>query len=232
MISIDDYYLGKDDAPRNPDGSPDLEHINALDVKLFNKDISALIRGEEVTLPKFNFQIGKREVGRKVQIHENEIVIIEGIHALNNELTKSVPNHQKFKIYIAPHTQLHIDNHNPISITDLRLIRRMVRDQKYRNSTAEDTFDMWPSVRSGEFKWIYPYQKEADFVFNSELTYEFGIMKKHAMKQLRSIDNNSRHFITANRLLKFIKYFNDIDDELVPVNSILREFIGGSSFED
>jgi len=231
MISIDDYYFSKEDAPKNPDGSPDLEHIHALDVKRFNEDISALIRGEEVTLPRFNFHIGKREVGRTIKIHENEIIIIEGIHALNNELTESIPNHQKFKIYIAPHTQLHIDNHNPISITDLRLIRRAVRDRQFRNSSFEDTFDMWPSVRNGEFKWIYPYQKEADYVYNSELTYEFGILKKHAIKHLRSISNDSRHFITANRLLKFLKYFKDIEDELVPVNSILKEFIGGSSFD-
>lgn len=231
MISIDDYYLGKDEAPKNPDGSPDLEHINALDVDLFNKHMSALVRGEEVQLPKFNFQIGKREEGNTLKLHKGEILIIEGIHALNNKLTSSVPNHQKFKIYIAPQTQLHIDNQNPISITDLRLIRRMVRDNQFRNSSAEDTFDMWPSVRNGEFKWIYPFQKEADFVFNSELTYEFGVMKEHALRELEKIDDNSRHFITANRLIKFLKYFIDIDKELVPVNSILREFIGGSSYE-
>lgn len=232
MISIDDYYLGKEQAPKNEDGSPDLEHINALDVELFNKDMAALIRGEEITLPKFNFQKGIREVGRKIKVHSDEIILIEGIHALNNILTHTIPNHQKFKIYIAPQTQLHIDNHNPISITDLRLLRRLVRDQKYRNSSAEDTFDMWPSVRKGEFKWIYPYQKDANFVFNSELTFEFGLLKKHAVKQLRSVEQDSRHFITANRLLKFLKYFIDIEDDLVPVNSILREFIGGSSFVD
>lgn len=232
MISIDDYYFSKMDAPKNEDGSPDLEHINALDVELFNSDMAAIIRGEEVTLPKFNFQIGKREKGKTFKLHKDQIIIIEGIHALNNELTKSIPNHQKFKIYISPQTQLHIDNHNPISITDLRLIRRLVRDFKYRNSSAEETFDMWPSVRRGEFKWIYPYQKEANFVYNSELTYEFGVLKKHALGQLQAIPKESRHFITANRLLKFLKYFIDIDDNKIPVNSLLREFIGGSSFED
>lgn len=232
MISIDDYYLGKEQAPKHEDGSPDLEHINALDVELFNKDMAALVRGEEVELPRFNFHEGKREKGRKIQISEHEIIIIEGIHALNNELTNSVPNHQKFKIYIAPQNQLNIDNHNPISITDLRLIRRMVRDKEYRNSSAEDTFDMWQSVRNGEFKWIYPYQKEADFVYNSELTYEFGVLKDLALKELNKIDDSSRHFITANRLTKFLKYFNNVDQNLVPVNSLLREFIGGSSYED
>lgn len=231
MISIDDYYLGKDQAPKNPDGSPDLEHIEALDLELFNKQMAALIRGEEVQLPKFNFQLGKRVDGKKIKVAHDEIIIIEGIHALNSRLTQSIPNHQKFKIYIAPQTQLHIDNHNPISITDLRLIRRMVRDKKFRNSSAEDTFNMWPSVRNGEFKWIYPFQKEADYVFNSELTYEFGVLKSHALELLSEIKDNSKHFITANRLTKFLKYFIDIPEELIPVNSILREFIGGSSFE-
>lgn len=232
MISIDDYYLGKDQAPRNEDGSPDLEHINALDVDLFNKHMAALVRGEEITLPRFNFLKGVREVGSKMQVDSHTPIIIEGIHALNSILTESVPNHEKFRIYIAPQTQLHIDNHNPISITDLRLLRRLVRDQKYRNSSAEDTFDMWPSVRRGEFKWIYPYQNDADFIFNSELTYEFGILKGHAVNLLKAVLPESKHYITANRLLKFLKYFVDVDEDLVPVNSILREFIGGSSFHD
>lgn len=230
MISIDDYYFGKDRAPKNPDGSPDLEHIDALDVALFNQDMQALIQGESVTLPKFNFKTGKREQGRTIQLSEDTPMIIEGIHALNEKLTASIPKHQKFNIYIAPQTQLHIDGHNPISITELRLLRRIVRDQKYRNSTAMDTMDMWPSVRRGEFLWIYPFQREANFVFNSELTYEFAVLKKHAIAQLQAIPKDSEHFITANRLLKFLKYFKDIDDEIVPCNSLLREFIGGSSF--
>lgn len=232
MISIDDYYLGKDQAPKNDDGSPDLEHVNALDVELFNKDISSLIRGEAVTLPIFDFPTNTRLEGKTIQIDKNTPLIIEGIHALNNVLTKSVPAHQKYKIYIAPQTQLHIDNHNPISITDLRLIRRLVRDSKYRNTPVEKTFEMWASVRRGEFKWIYPYQNEANFVYNSELSYEFGVTKKYALDHLLKVDSNSKHFITANRLTKFLKYFVDIDDKLVPVNSILREFIGGSSFHD
>jgi len=232
MISMDDYYFPKHEAPKNEDGSPDLEHVNALDVELFNKNMAALIRGEEVLMPKFNFLKNKREVGKKIKVGKGEVIMIEGIHALNSSLTKSIPNHQKFKIYIAPHTQLHIDDQNPISITDLRLIRRMVRDQKYRNSSAEDTFDMWPSVRRGEFKWIYPNEEEANYVFNSELTYEFCVLKKHALKLLRDVDVNSRHYITANRLLKFLKYFVDIDDNLIPNISLLREFIGGSIFSE
>lgn len=230
MISIDDYYLGKHLAPKNDDGSPDLEHIDALDVELFNHDMLALIQGQRVTLPKFNFKTGKREQGKTIHLEEDTPIIIEGIHALNEKLTRSIPKHQKFQIYIAPQTQLHIDDHNPISITELRLLRRIVRDQKYRNASAIDTMNMWPSVRRGEFQWIYPFQKEANYVFNSELTYELAVLKKHAVAQLQAIPRDNKHFITANRLLKFLKYFKNIDDDIVPCNSLLREFIGGSSF--
>jgi uridine kinase len=230
MISIDDYYLGRDSAPKNEDGTPDLEHVEALDIKLFNHDMLSLIQGEIVNLPHFNFKTGLREKGRQIKITEEQPIIIEGIHALNDLLTNSIPKHQKFNIYISPQTQLHIDNHNPISITDLRLLRRIVRDQKYRNAPATMTMDMWPSVRKGEFKWIYPTQREANYVFNSELTYEFAVLKKHAIEQLQAIPKNSKHFIQANRLLKFLKYFKDIDDDIVPNNSLLREFIGGSVF--
>lgn len=230
MISIDDYYLGRKFAPRNTDGSPDLEHVNALDIKLFNHDMLALIQGQEITLPHFDFVTGKRSAGKKVCLPKNTPIIIEGIHALNETLTISIPKHQKFNIYISPQTQLHIDSHNPISITEQRLLRRIVRDQKYRNSSATETMEMWPSVRRGEFKWIYPTQKEANYVFNSELTYEFSVLKKHAVEQLKAVAEDSKHFIMANRLLKFLKYFNDIDDEIIPNNSLLREFVGGSCF--
>jgi uridine kinase len=230
MISIDDYYFGKDRAPKDIDGLPDLEHVDALDVKQFSDDMLRLIQGETVTLPHFNFHLGKREPGKTITIAHDTPIIIEGIHALNEKLTKSIPKHQKFNIYISPQTQLHIDDHNPISITEIRLLRRIVRDQKYRNSSAMDTMDMWPSVRRGEFKWIYPTQKAANYVYNSELTYELAVLKKHAVAQLRAIPKDNKHFITANRILKFLKYFIDIEDELVPCNSLLREFIGGSSF--
>ncbi len=230
MISIDDYYNSKDKAPKNEDGSPDLEHVDALDVEQFNHDMLGLIQGEEITLPKFNFVKGVREKGRTVKLDSDTPIIIEGIHALNERLTKSIQKHQKFNIYISPQTQLHIDNHNPISITELRLLRRIVRDQKFRNSSAIETMDMWPSVRRGEFKWIYPTQKEANYVFNSELSYELAVLKKHAVEQLQAIPSDNEHFITANRLLKFLKYFDDIEDDIVPCNSLLREFIGGSSF--
>ncbi len=230
MISIDDYYLGKTQAPKDEFGNPDLEHVEALDLELFNHDMLKLIQGEEVTLPHFNFQTGLREEGRKVSLGDDTPIIIEGIHALNERLTYSIPKHQKYKIYISPQTQLHIDDHNPISITELRMLRRIVRDQKYRNTDATMTMDMWANVRKGEFKWIYPFQNEADYVFNSELTYELAVLKKHAVSQLQGIHRDSRHFITANRLLKFLKYIVDIDDNLVPNHSLLREFIGDSCF--
>ena len=232
MISIDDYYLGKDIAPKDDLGQPDLEHVEALDLELFNHDMLKLIQGETVTLPKFNFKTGLREAGHVVKLQHDTPIIIEGIHALNERLTYSIPKHQKYKIYIAPQTQLHIDDLNPISITELRLLRRIVRDQKYRNSSAAMTMDMWSNVRKGEFKWIYPFQNEADYVFNSELTYELAVLKKHAVKQLEDIDRDNEHFITANRLLKFLKYIKDIDDELVPNHSLLREFIGDSCFRE
>ncbi len=230
MISIDDYYLGKSEAPKNEDGSPDLEHINALDVDLFNKDMLALISGEEVQLPHFNFETGKREKGKIVRVDENTPIMIEGIHALNELLTESIPSNQKYRIYISPQVQMHIDNHNPISITDIRLLRRMVRDFKFRSSSAEDTLGMWSSVRRGEFRWIYPNQENADFVFNSELSYELCVLKKYALPLLEKIENDSVFFIQANKLVKFLKYFKDIEDQWIPCNSLLREFVGGSSF--
>ena len=230
MISIDDYYKSKADAPKDENGDPDLEHLEALDIELFNEQMFALINGEEVTLPIFNFQTGKREWGKTVKIDEHSPILIEGIHALNDDLTPSIPSHQKYKIYIAPQAQLHLDDHNPISITDIRLLRRMVRDKKYRNSSAEETMSMWPSVRRGEFRWIYDNQEGVNFVFNSELTYELCVMKKYALPMLEAIDNESPYFIQANRLIKFLKYFKDIPDDWIPCNSILREFIGGSSF--
>lgn len=231
-ISIDDYYLGKEQCPRDENGEIDLEHINAIDVNLFNQHLLALIQGEEVELPRFDFQLQKRVRGNKIKVDANSPIIIEGIHALNEELTSLIPKHQKFKIYISPQIQINLDNHNPISLTDIRLIRRLVRDYKYRNSPAENTFSMWDSVRRGEFKWIYPHQEGADYVFNSELTYELCVLKKYAMPLLRAVKNESEHYITANRLIKYLKYFKDIEDDLVPCNSILREFIGGSCFKD
>ncbi len=233
-ISMDDYYFEKDklcEIQGKPLGELDLEHINCLDVGLFNKDLFDLINGEEVTLPRFNFQTDKREAGKTIRVEQNVPIIIEGIHALNEKLTKSIPKHQKFKIYIAPHAQLNIDNHSPLSVTNARLIRRIVRDMKFRNCSAANTIDMWQSVRNGEFRWIYPNQENADFVFNSSLGYELCVLKKQAMEALSAISAQAPQYLVANRLMKTLKYFRSIDDDsLVPCNSLLREFIGGSCF--
>lgn len=229
-ISIDDYYMPRAFAPLDEFGNPDLEHIEALDIELFNRDILSLIKGEEITLPRFDFKSGTRLEGKKIKVSKDTPIIIEGIHALNERLTRSIPKHQKFKIYISPTIQINIDNHNPINATDVRMLRRIVRDWQFRKTTPEDTLAMWASVRRGEFKWIYPFQEEADYIFNTELTYELGIMKKYALPILEKIDRNSEFFIPANRLVKFLKYFKDISDAAVPCNSLLREFIGDSCF--
>ena len=232
MISIDDFYLPKEKAPLDEDGKPDFEHIEALDLKYFNHILNELIEGNEVTLPVFNFNTGQREEGKKVKLAANQPILIEGIHALNEKLTSSIPREMKYKIYISPFPQINIDNHNPIIVTDIRMLRRVVRDNNFRATSPEKTFLMWPSVRRGEFRWIYPCQEEADYVYNTELTYEIMVMKKYALPALKTIDNNSPYFIEANRLIKFLKYVKDIDDRYVPCNSILREFIGNSCFYD
>lgn len=232
-ISMDDYYLDRDTCPRDENGELDLEHIDALDVKLFNKQLLELIQGKVVDTPTFDFKTGKRaSLVNTMHVDKDTIIIIEGIHALNEKMTASVPRNKKFKIYISPMTQINIDKHNPISATDVRLLRRIVRDYAYRKTTPEATLAMWPSVRRGEFRWIYPNQENADYIFNSELTYELCVLKKYALPQLSSIDHNSEFYIQANRLAKFLKYFKDIDDRYVPANSLIREFIGGASFYD
>ena len=230
MISIDDYYLPRSMAPLNDDGTPDLEHILALDIDLFNRDMLDLISGYEVTLPKFNFKTGLREEGKTIKVDQNQPIIIEGIHALNEKLTSLIPRHQKFKIYIAPQIMMNIDSHNPINLTDIRLLRRLVRDKNFRGTDPRETFSMWASVRRGEFRWIYPTQEEADYCYNSELTYELCVLKKHALPMLEAIPRDDEYFIQANRLIKFLKLFKDISDKWVPCNSLLREFIGDSCF--
>lgn len=234
-ISMDDYYLEKEELCILQNKSMDqldLEHINCLDIELFNKDLFDLINGEEVTLPRFNFVSGKREVGKTIKVDSHSPIIIEGIHALNEKLTSSIPKHQKYKIYIAPQVQINIDDHSPLNTTDLRLIRRIVRDMQYRNCPASDTIDMWQSVRSGEFKWIYPNQEGANFVFNSSLSYELCVLRTLALPALREIKSTAPQFLVANRLIKYLKYFKPIEDEsIIPCNSLIREFIGGSCFK-
>lgn len=230
-ISIDDYYLHPDFVPKNDDGSPDLEHIESLDLKQFNEDLFALTQGKTVTLPHFDFKTKTRKHGKTLTLSPNEVILIEGIHALNQRLTETINRSFKYFVYIAPQTQLHIDKHAPIRVSDMRLLRRIVRDAVYRDTPAEKTLDMWASVRQGEFRWIYDHQQHADYTFNSELAYELAVLKKHAIHRLEAIDTLSPHFMKANYLLKFLKYFDDIKDELVPNHSLIREFIGGSVFE-
>lgn len=230
-ISIDNYYLQPDQAPLDEFGKPDLEHIKSLDIPLFNQNILDLISGKEVSLPIFDFTTKERSLLQPIKISHETPIIIEGIHALNNQLTEMIPREQKYKIYISPFAQINIDNNTPINLTDLRLLRRIVRDLQFRNTSAEKTLSMWPSVRRGEYKWIYPHIENSDFIFNSELTYEFSVLKRYAETALNEIQSDSEFFVQANRLLKFIKYFDEIDSSFVPFNSLLREFIGGSIFE-
>jgi uridine kinase len=231
-ISIDNFYLPPSKAPIDEFGQPDLEHVNALDLELFNRCITDLIAGKPVSLPIFDFMSHARIWMPPVTVKPHEPIIIEGIHALNDKLTAFIPSDQKFKIYISPLAQINIDNNNPINLTDLRLLRRIVRDLQFRNTSPEKTLAMWPSVRRGEYKWIYPFVESANYIFNSELTYELAVLKRYAMAALLRIPNDSEHFIVANRLIKFLKYFKGIDDYLVPCNSLLREFIGKSVFAD
>ena len=231
-ISMDDYYLDREHTPIDEDGKPDFESADALDIELFNQNLADLIAGLEVDLPKYDFKQGRRVFGRTISVPLDQPIIIEGIHALNERLTSSIPAHQKFKIFIAPQSQVNIDNHNPMSLTDLRLLRRMVRDHQFRNSSALDTLGMWPSVRKGEFKWIYPSQEGANYVFNSFSSYELSVMKKYAMPLLEKIDTESEFFPVAERLIRMLKFFKDLPDTWVPCNSIIREFIGGSCYQD
>ena len=231
-ISLDDYYLPKDQYPLNDEGKPDYESIEALDIALFNQNMVDLINGEEVLLPKYDFQLGKQVPGRTLRLGRNEPIIIEGIHALNERMTSDIPKNKKFKIFISPQAQINLDDHNPLSLTDLRLIRRIVRDNQFRGSSAEETLGMWPSVRAGEFRWIYDNQEGSDYVFNSMLSYELPVLRKYAMPLLKAIDMDSPYYPAAARLLSMLKFFTPIDEKWVPSNSLMREFIGGSCYAD
>ena len=231
-ISLDMYYKNREDIPYDEHGVQDFEDINALDIDLFNEQIQALLQGDMVELPVYQFGDGRAEHGIPTQISPDTPIIIEGIHALNDQLSYSIPKYQKYKIFIAPQFQMNLDMHNPISYTDIRLLRRIVRDKKYRGASAERTLEMWHSVRRGEFKWIYPFQEGCNYVYNSALTYELCVLKKYALPALKEVPSDSPYYITANRLIKFLKYFKDMDDKWVPCNSLLREFIGGSCFAE
>ena len=231
-VSLDDYYLDRDSIPREPDGSVDLERIETLDVELLCDHLLRLLRGEAVEVPEFDFKSGKRlPHTHTFRVEPAQPIIIEGIHGLNDRLTASIPDSLKFKVYISPLTMLNLDDHNRIRTTDARLLRRIVRDNLFRGTAPEETMAMWASVRRGEEKYIFPFQEKADVMFNSALTYELPIMKKYAYPQLLSITEDSPHYTMARRLVKFLNYIQtaDVEDE-IPVNSILREFIGGCCF--
>ena len=230
-ISLDNYFKNREDTPIDENGNYDFECLEAIDVEQFNKDMTALLAGETVQMPVFNFLTGHREYkGDFLKLGKDDILVLEGIHGLNDKLSYSLPKESKFKIYISALTQLNIDEHNRISTTDGRLIRRMVRDARTRGSSAAKTISMWPSVRRGEDKYIFPFQEEADVMFNSALIYELAVLKPYAEAILFGIPKDAPEYIEAKRLLKFLDYFLTISSEGIPKNSLMREFVGGSVF--
>ncbi len=230
-ISVDNYFVERDQNPKDENGEYDFECIEAIDLKLFNDHLSKLLNGEEIEMPTFDFTRGTKVFnGNKMRLKENEILVIEGIHCLNDRLTSLIPKEQKYKIYISALTVLNIDYHNRISTTDTRLIRRIVRDHQFRGYSALHTLQMWDSVKRGEERNIFPYQEEADVMFNSSLIYELGVLKDFAMPLLMEIDNSHPEFSEAKRLYSFLNYFKSIPPEDIPSHSLLREFIGGSIF--
>ena len=230
-ISVDNYFVNREDTPLDENGQHDFECLEAIDVKQFNQDMTELAEGKTVQLPEFNFITGKREYnGNFIKLGPDDVLVIEGIHCLNDQLSYSLPKEQKFKIYISALTQLNIDEHNRISTTDGRLIRRMVRDARTRGVNAQSTLNRWPSVRRGEEKFIFPYQEDADVMFNSALVYELSVLKIFVQPLLFAVPEDSPEYIEAKRLLKFLDYFVEVNAEDVPKNSLLREFVGGGCF--
>lgn len=231
-IALDNYFVNREDTPRDASGDYDYESLYALDLPQFNADLQELLQGKEIELPTFNFTTGKREYrGDRLRIDEHTILILEGIHALNPELTPLIPNEWKYKVYVSALTTISLDDHNWIPTTDNRLLRRIIRDFNYRGYSAQETISRWPSVRAGEDKWIFPYQENADAMFNSAMLYELAVLRHHAEPILSSVPRNCPEYSEAYRLLKFIKYFTPVQDKEIPPTSLLREFLGGSSFK-
>ena len=232
QISLDDYFVNRVETPKDENGELDYESIYALNIPLINEQFNALFRGEEVELPKYNFQTGKSEKsGEKLHLGENNILLVEGIHALNPLLTEQIADDKKFKIYASALTTILLDDHNYIPTTDNRLLRRIVRDYKYRGCSAQDTIHRWPSVRAGENKWIFPYQEQADVMFNTALLFELAVIKPQAEEVLEQVPENCEEYAEAYRLRKFLKYFAPLPFRNLPPTSLLREFLGGSSFK-
>ena len=231
-ISLDDYFLNREDTPKDEHGEYDFESSYALDLPYFNKDLKKLLSGEEIDLPTFNFETGQRVFkGKKLKLRENSILVIEGIHALNPELTEFIDDKYKYRVYVSVLTSISLDNHNWIPTTDNRLLRRIIRDYRFRGYSAEDTINRWPSVRRGEDKWIFPYQENADAMFNSAMLYELAALRKFAEPILAQVPESSKANAEAYRLLRFLRYFNYIPTEELPGTSLLREFLGGGSFK-
>ena len=231
LISLDDYFVNRVNTPLDEDGEYDFESLYALDLDTFNKDLNALLAGEEINQPTYNFERGEREYrGNKIRLKDNSILLIEGIHGLNPELTAQIEAKMKFSIYVSALTTLSIDDHNWVPTTDNRLLRRIIRDAKYRGVSAESTIKRWPSVRRGEEKWIFPYQENADAMFNSSLLFELGVIKEYGENVLKHVPRDVPEYGEAYRLRRFLSYFTPISDQVIPHTSLLREFLGGSSF--
>ncbi len=231
-VSLDDYFVNREETPKDDSGEYDYESLYALDIELLNRQLNALFAGEEVELPRYNFQSGRSEKsGRKLRLADDEVLVVEGIHALNPELTAQIPEEQKFRVYASALTTILLDAHNYIPTTDNRLLRRIIRDYKYRGVSAQETIHRWPSVRAGENKWIFPYQENADVMFNTALLFELAVIKSQAEPLLELVPENADEYAEAYRLLKFLKYISPIPNRQLPPTSLLREFLGGSSFK-
>ena len=231
-ISLDDYFVDREKTPRDENGNMDYEHVEALNIPLLNQQLNALMAGEEVELPKYNFQTGKSEKsGRKLKLKGNEVLVVEGIHALNPMLTAQIPEESKFRVYASALTTILLDNHNYVPTTDNRLLRRIIRDYKYRGVSAQETIRRWPSVRAGENKWIFPFQENADVMFNTAMLFELAVIRSQAEPLLELVPEDCDEYSEAYRLLKFLRYIRPIPNRQVPPTSLLREFLGGSSFK-
>ena len=231
QISLDDYFVDREQTPLDENGEYDYESIYALNIELINRQFEALFKGEEIELPKYNFQTGKSETsGKKLRLDDRQILVVEGIHALNPELTAQIPERQKYRVYASALTTILLDHHNYIPTTDNRLLRRIIRDNKYRGVSAQETIRRWPSVRAGETKWIFPYQENADAMFNTAMLFELAVIKDQAIPLLEQVPENCEEYSEAYRLCKFLRYISSIPDKALPPTSLIREFLGGSSF--
>lgn len=232
-VSMDDYFKDRHDTPRKPDGTFDFESVDAVDLELFNDHLRRLLAGECVKMPKYNFRSGMREYrGREIQLGENDVLVVEGIHALNERISEAVPANNKMKIYISALTPMQLDSYNRIHTTDMRLLRRIVRDSQFRSHDALMTLKLWDDVRRGEEQYVFPFQDSADIMFNTSLVYEFAVLKKYAEPLLKLIQPDEAVYTRAQRLLELLSHVRGMDDEAIPTNSILREFIGGSIFKE